>query len=230
VIGERGVTCYGWEMEREQNIGGVKVRLPEGYTTESSRRYPLLLVLGDIGLDSAAEWTDSLHAEGVIPGIIAAKSPMTICEVSDPKAILATLAGRYRLLEAPAGRWICGTGHDGITALRAVLDHPDLFGRAACLSASFEGTEGAPPLHSPMLRELEGRSSLPEKTRIHFDYGTMGLDECYEPYHRDLASILRGKGWQDEREFRIVRAQGGSHDSASWQNRLGSSLRWLAGR
>ena len=216
--------------ERTEQVGDVTVRLPESYTKESSRRHPLLLVLGDIGLEDAAEWADSLHAEGVLPGMLVAKAPVvTEGEVSDPAAIFTMLAGRYRLLEEPSGRWICGTGHDGITALRAVLDRSDLFGRGACLSASFEGAEGAPPLHSPMLRELEERSSLPEDTRIFLDYGTVGLDECYEPYHRDLGAILRGKGWQDDREFHIVRTQGGSHDPASWQRRLGSALRWLSG-
>jgi hypothetical protein len=81
-----------------------------------------------------------------------------------------------------------------------------------------------------MLRELEGRHSLPEGIRIHFDHGTVGLDECYEPYHRDLGAILRAKGWKDDREFRVTRAQGDSHDPASWRKRLGPALRWLTGR
>jgi hypothetical protein len=66
--------------------------------------------------------------------------------------------------------------------------------------------------------------------KLFLDYGTTGLDECYEPYHRDAGAILRAKGWKDDREFRIARTARGSHDPASWRNRLDPALRWLAGR
>jgi len=79
-----------------------------------------------------------------------------------------------------------------------------------------------------MLRELEDRSSLPGSTRLYFDYGTVGLDECYEPYHRDLGAIFRSKGWEDDREFRIASITGGTHDPTSWRHRLGPALQWLA--
>jgi len=218
---EQGVTVAGFS--------DVSVRLPESYAPESSRRYPLLLELGDL---DAKKWTDSLHGEGVLPEMIVATVPIRTersAEIS-PAALLAHLATAYRLLEAPETRWICGAGHVGITALRAVLDHPYLFGRGACLSGSFEGVEGAPPLHSIILRDLEDRSSLAKGCRLYCDYGTLGLDECYEPYHRDLGAIFRGKGWRDGGEFTIQRVQGGSHDVASWQTRLGVALRWLAVR
>ena len=71
---------------------------------------------------------------------------------------------------------------------------------------------------------------LPAGVKLFLDYGTLGIDECYEPYHRDAGAILRAKGWKDDREFRITRTVGGSHDPASWQNRLGPALNWLAGR
>ncbi len=210
-------------------IAHVSVRLPKSYASESFRRYPLLLVLGEL---QTKPWTDSLHAEGVLPEMIVATAPISAEGGAEfaPAALLANLAEAYRILEAPEGRWICGAGHDGISAMRAVLDPPDLFGCGACLSGSFEGAEGAPPLHSPILRDLEERRSLTKGRRLYFDYGTLGLDECYEPYHRDLGAILRGKGWGDGSEFTIQRVQGGSHDIVSWQARLGVALQWLAAR
>jgi hypothetical protein len=215
-------------MTERFEIDGVNLRaeLPEAHATDGARRYPLLLALTH-SLDTK-EWADRLHAEGILPEMILVTAEGG--EESAPAKLLHGITARYRVLESPAARWICGAGHDAVTALRAVLDHPDLFGAAACFSTSFEGTEGAPPLHSPMLRELEGRHSLPEGIRIHFDHGTVGLDECYEPYHRDLGAILRAKGWKDDREFRVTRAQGDSHDPASWRKRLGPALRWLTGR
>lgn len=209
-------------MEKTKDL---TISLPEGYGSGTSR-HTLLLSL-DPGLH-AAEIAIRLRKEGILPPMIVA------ARVAESKAgaadLINHLVSTYRLLEAPEARWICGTGHSAAEALQLVLNRPDLAGRAACLSTSFEGAEGAPPLHSPLLRELEERTQLPAGVKLLLDYGTIGLDECYEPYHRDVGSIFRAKGWKNDREFRITRTAGGSHDSTSWQNRFGPALSWLAGR
>jgi hypothetical protein len=176
----------------------------------------------------AAEIAASLREEGLLPPmIVAARTEGSRVEASE---LINHLTSTHRILESPEARWVCGTGHSAAEALQMVLSRPDLAGRAACLSTSFEGVEGAPPLHSRLLRELEEQTDLPAGTKLFFDYGTVGLDECYEPYHRDAGAIFRAKGWTDDRDFRITRTVGGSHDSTSWQNRLGPALSWLAGR
>ena len=203
----------------------LTISLPEGYVS-GTQRYALLLSL-DPGLP-AAEIATRLREEGHMPPLIVAVRKEG--SNADTASLLERLTVSHRILEAPQARWICGTGHSAAEALRFVLDHPDLAGRAACLSTSFEGAEGAPPLHSRLLRELEERVDLPAEVKLFLDYGTIGLDECYEPYHRDAGAIFRMKGWLDDREFRITRTVGGSHDSTSWQNRLAPALSWLAGR
>jgi hypothetical protein len=75
---------------------------------------------------------------------------------------------------------------------------------------------------------LAERASLPAETRFYFDYGTEGLDAGSEPYHRELSAILRAKGWEDGREFHVLRVIGGRHDEASWRQRLGDALRFVA--
>jgi len=208
------------EMTKELTIS-----LPKGYGGGTTR-FALLLSL-DSGLP-AAEIATGLREEGLLPPmIIAARTKGSTTNASE---LIGHLISTHRILEAPESRWICGTGHSAAEVLRLVLNRPDLAGRAACLSTSFEGAEGAPPLHSSLLRDLEERTELPVEVKLLLDYGTIGLDECYEPYHRDAGAIFRAKGWKDDREFRITRTVGGSHDSASWANRLGPALRWLAKR
>jgi hypothetical protein len=203
----------------------LTISLPEGYGSGTSR-HPLLLTL-DPRLP-AGDIVTNLREEGVLPPmIVAARAEGSTTGAAD---LIDHLISTYRILEAPQARWICGTAHSAAEALQLVLNRPDLAKRAACLSTSFEGTEGAPPLHSRLLRELEDRTDLPAGVKLSLDYGTLGLDECYEPYHRDVGGIFRAKGWLDDREFRITRTLGGSHDPASWQNRLEPALRWLAGR
>jgi len=203
----------------------ISVFLPTSYSQTPGRKFPILLMLTP-GL-KAQEVIGKLHVEGVLPEMIVAEVPTV---PADSIAIMAGLADRFRLLDYPSDRWIGGTGHAAVDAVRTLLDHPDLFGAACCLSTSFEGVEGAPPPHSPMLLHLEERESLPAGNRIYFDYGTIGLDDCYEPYHRDLGAILRCRGWKDGDDFQIHRHTGGYQDITSWQQRIGPALRWLARR
>lgn len=201
----------------------LTISLPEGYAS-GTQRYALLLSL-DPGLP-VTKIAARLREEGILPPmIVAARAKGSTAEAEE---LIKHLVSTHRILEAPEARWFCGTGHSATEVLRLVLNRPDLAGRAACLSTSFEGTEGAPPLHSRLLRELEERMDLPKGSRLFLDYGTIGLDECYEPYHRDAGAIFRTKGWKDGREFRITRTAGGSHDAASWSDRLGPALCWLA--
>lgn len=205
----------------------ITVFLPASYRSDATRRFAALLMLTP-GLKSQ-EGVASLHVEGVLPEMIVAE--ITAEErVVDPASLMAALAERFRILDQPAARWIGGMGHAAIRALRCILDHPEIFGSGLCFSSSFEGAEGAPPPHSPMLLHLDELSAMPKNVRIYFDYGTVGLDECYELYHRDLGAILREKGWSDGREFTILRHTGGAQDLASCQCRMNSTLRWLARR
>lgn len=207
----------------------LTISLPEGYgsgTNRGTSRHALLLTL-DPGLP-AAEIAARLKEEGILPTmIVASRTGESTAEAAE---LIDHLLSEHRILEAPEARWICGTGHSAAEALRLVLNRPDLAGCAACLSSSFEGTEGAPPLHSRLLRELEDRTALPAGVKLFLDYGTLGLDECYEPYHRDAGAILRAKGWKQGAQFEIQRVPGGSHTPDSWSVRLEPALRWLAKR
>ena len=208
----------------------VSVFLPTSYSQTPHRKFPILLMLTP-GL-KAPEAIAGLHAEGMLPQIIVAEvaAAETTSNPINPIAIIDTLSDHLRILDSPLARWIGGTGHAAVTAFRTLLDHSEIFGAACCLSTSFEGVVGAPPLHSPMLLHLEERKSLPMGRRVIFDYGTIGLEECYEPYHRDLGALLRNRGWKDGVEFEICRVNGGSQEITSWQQRIGPALRWLAGR
>ena len=205
----------------------ISVFLPTSYSQTPHQKFPILLMLTP-GLKAPGAIA-GLHAEGVLPQMIVAEAE-TPSNPMNPIAIIDTLSDQFRVLDSPSARWIGGTGHAAVTAFRTLLDQPELFGAACCLSTSFEGVEGAPPPHSPMLLDLEERKSLPMGIRVFFDYGTIGLDECYEPYHRDLGALLRTRGWKDGVEFEICRVNGGFQEISSWEQRIGPALRWLAGR
>ena len=89
----------------------------------------------------------------------------------------------------------------------------------------FEDYPEVSPRDSPELNALAALPQLPRSTRIFFDYGTLGRDECYGPYHARLAEILHAKGWTNQ--YTIRRIEGGFHSELSWRQRLGDALKFL---
>jgi len=142
--------------------------------------------------------------------------------------LVEAIDARYRTLADRRARLIGGASLGGLNAFYTAMNHPEVFGRMLGLSTAFGDVSQSPPGECAALRMLAGREALPEGVRMYFDYGTAGIDGGYGPYHRELEALLRAKGWEDGREFHILRVIGGDHNEQSWRSRLGDALRFLA--
>lgn len=205
------------------------------------------------GVDLAAdEWAALLAREGVVPEAIVAGvcHPEGFTEENDSARdfdlspelggaayaqfvateLVAHLDGHYRTLARPEARLLGGASLGALNTVYTAIRHPGVFTRFVCLSTSFHDVSGMPPAHCRHLHALANEPALPSGVRMYFDYGSVGLDECFEPYHRDLGALFREKGWVDGREFEIRRVFGGRHDELSWRERLGDAVKFLAGR
>lgn len=225
--------------------------LPPTFSATATERFPLIVSLDgakalDINGLSLNDAVLSLAGEGVMPrAIVAAVCPGSGDAESRAldlslehggaafsrfltRDLLAHIERRYRVLPDQSARILCGTGLGGLNGLATMLREPGVFGKAVMLSASFEDVSGAPPAHSELLREIERSEQLPKGVRIFMDYGTEGLDECYDPYYRELRGLLVERGWREGVEFLIRRVPGGRHDMASWRERLADGLRFVA--
>lgn len=239
------------------------VWLPQGYSSEPSKRFPLI-VLHDganvfdpltsaiSGVDLAAdEWVNTLSAQGVMPEaiVVGICHPESFSEENHSmrdfdlspelggagyahfvaNELVPYLDSHYRTLARPAARILGGVSLGALNSLYTALKHPGVFGKFLCLSTSFEDISQSLPADAGQLRALAAEPALPDGVRIYLDHGDHGLDECYDPYHAELGSLLRQKGWKDEQEFVIRKIPGGTHDELSWRVRLGDGLRFLAG-
>lgn len=202
------------------------------------------------GVDWAAdEWVNHLSAEGVMPEaiVVGICHPEGFSEENEtlrdhdlsPQLggaayaqfvvtdLVAHMDTHYRTLSQPSARILGGASLGGLLSFYIALNHPDVFGKYLCLSTAFEDVTQSLPSQSAQLRALESASALPENIRMYFAYGTHGLDECYEPYHADLAGLLRVKGWKAGKQFQIDCVHGASHDELAWRFQLGEALRFL---
>lgn len=208
--------------------------MPGSY--DGRRRFPVVVVHEDWGIGGVLE---GLTREGVMPEAIVVTVSAGREDLSPElkgagyarfltEELVPRLDAEYRTLADPCARVLVGAGLGALLNFYVAMSGAGVFGKFACLSTSFEDVSERPPAQSGQLRALEARAGLPGGVRMYFDYGTKGLDECYEPYHAELGALLRERGWRDGREFRIVRVEGGSHEAESWRARLGDALRFLA--
>jgi enterochelin esterase-like enzyme len=203
------------------------------------------------GVDIAAdEWVNVLSRDGILPEsiIVGVCHPEGFSEENatlrdfdlSPELggagyanfvaneLVGHMDAHYRTIARPEARLLGGVSLGGLNSFFTTFQHPGIFGKVVGLSTAFEDVSGAPPPHSGQLLALVREPALPSGVRMYLDYGTVGLDECYEPYHRDLGCLFREKGWRDGEQFRIQRVEGGTHDEISWRTRLGDALRFLA--
>ena len=203
------------------------------------------------GVDLAAdEWVCRLSADGTLPSsiVVGVCHPEGFSEENhslrdfdlSPELggaayaqfvateLVAHMDAHYRTLARPEARILGGAALGGLNTLFTALQHPGVFTKFVCLSTSFEDVSLSLPANSGQLQALAGVPALPSGVRMAFDFGAHGLDECYEPYHAELGSLLRQNGWRDGQEFVISRHPEGSHDEIFWRKWLGDALRFVS--
>jgi hypothetical protein len=219
---EEGIECGG----------GIVVWKPVGYDDQPGCGFPVihlrggLLPAGGVSPPHPVATAGRLAAAGVLPPCLVAIHPR-----SSPPSIAEAVRSvdrAWRTLPKPSARVLVAASLDAAAALAEVLEQPRLFGGVAGLSTSFEGPEGAPPASSTLLRRFEEAEWDPGRPRLYFDHGDQGLDECYDVYHRQVADILRHRGWRHGVDFVVSKVPGGSHSAASWEVRLVDALRFAA--
>ena len=201
----------------------------------------------DWGMD---EWIRLLGCRGILPesilvglvsrtGVSEDGEPFRDIELSQERdgvllsryiveEVIPFIDRRYRTIQKSSSRTIVGAGLGGVRAFWTALEYPAVFAKAACLSTSFEDISQSVPGCSRSLLCLEDRVFPPPPVgRFYFDYGELGLDECYEIYHTILSSLLREKGWLAGKHMEIRRICAGAHDDLSWRHRIGGALQWL---
>lgn len=233
----------------------ISVYVPPGYEQDSERRYPLLILQDGQNLfDPAtsfvpgrtwrvAESADDAIAAGeveplVIVGVanagdrrIAEYTPTRNMKLGGGEAgkyallvtreLLPFLHARYRLLSGPDHTGIGGSSLGGLVSFWMGLAHPEIFGRLAVLSPAVWWNhryilaylnDVAPELH-PRPRiwldvgDQEGRRTLTDADMLH--------------------ARLRKQGWRDEVDLHFETVAGGTHDEASWAERVRPMLRFL---
>jgi enterochelin esterase-like enzyme len=136
----------------------------------------------------------------------------------------------YSVYTAASDTAVMGSSRGGLISLYAIMEYPEIFGSAACLSSHWpiKYDMDDNPYPEPLLAYMRDNLPDPASHRLYFDYGTATLDALYPPLQAKADAVLREKGysaanWQT-REF-----PGAEHSEKAWAERLHIPLQFLFG-
>ena len=193
----------------------VYVYLPTMYEADPDRRYPVLYMFDgqnvffdedatfgkSWGLANYLDYTDTPHFDGT------GQATMS-WYIHRFKPFIDR---NFRTLPDREHTFIGGSSMGGLMSLYALLNHNDVFGRAAALSPSIW-------VSPEKLSGLLGRAKLEPGTVLYMDYGSreMGNHEGMRKGFADMCSKVMIRGIH--LTARLV--PGGTHSEASWEKQL----------
>ena len=169
--------------------------------------------------------TDSAFSSGV-PGLGMVKGPA----LSDAylrfmvEELKPFVDSAYRTRPGPSDTFVMGSSMGGLISLYAVMEYPQVFGGAACLSTHWPAADGA------FVTWLAGRLPPPASHRLYFDHGTETLDSLYAPYQARVDAAGRAAGYTEGRNWISRVFPGADHSERSWRVRVAGPLVFLLGK
>jgi enterochelin esterase-like enzyme len=116
-----------------------------------------------------------------------------------------------------------GSSMDGLISLYGVLDYPQVFGGAACVSTHWPAGDAA------MVGYVQGALPEPGNHRFYFDHGTATLDSLYPPLQAIVDRSMRATGYVEGLDWTTRVFPSADHSERSWRRRVSEPLIFLLG-
>ncbi len=132
---------------------------------------------------------------------------------------------------------IIGASMGGLAALNALIEYPDLFGFAGCISTHWVGIKPLEYFLLPLVGKIDGDDDTAnaiisyiednitniDDQKIYFDHGTIGLDSLYSTPQRRVNKILDSKS----KDYKYLVFEGYDHYAPEFGSRFDSVLEYL---
>ena len=132
---------------------------------------------------------------------------------------------------------IIGASMGGLAALNALIEHPDLFGFAGCISTHWVGIKPFEYVLLPLVGKINGDDDTAnaiisyiednitniDDQKIYFDHGTIGLDSLYSTPQGRVNKILDSKS----KDYKYLVFEDYDHYAPEFGSRFDSVLEYL---
>ncbi|SNC75754.1 Putative esterase [Hymenobacter gelipurpurascens] len=135
---------------------------------------------------------------------------------------------KYATAPKRADTFIAGSSMGGLISLYAVLEYPQVFGGAACISTHWPLSvqQDSNDFTEVMVAYMQQKLPRRMRPKLYFDYGTTTLDAWYEPHQLRADSVLRAAGYTST-NWLTRKYEGAAHNEAAWQQRVAVPLQFL---
>lgn len=227
----------------------VIVWLPPSYSTDPTKRYPVLYLhdgqniidpaTSFMGVDwQVDEVADSLIRHVLLKEIIIVgiyNTPDRREEYSDSpkgkrymefivKKLKPMIDSTYRTLPGRENTAVMGSSMGGLISFLLAWYYPDVFSMAGCLSPAFIYNNG----HSLKL-VAEWNQSIPD-IKIYMDNGTENLERQLQPGCDTMLTLLQQKGFRPGHNLLWFQDIGADHNEAAWAERVWRPLLFFFGK
>lgn len=138
---------------------------------------------------------------------------------------------RYNTLPGRDHTFIAGSSMGGLISLYALVEYPEVFSGAACLSTHWplEIQEITPDFVNAYAAYLDKNLDPENGQKLYFDYGTETLDQYYEPFQMVIDSLMEAKGF-DGSSWKTLKFEGAVHNEVAWRERFDIPVLFLLGQ
>jgi enterochelin esterase-like enzyme len=125
----------------------------------------------------------------------------------------------YRTKPDAENTGVMGSSLGGLISFLFAWWHPDIFGKAGCMSNSFFWNDYQP------MQEVEEYEGPKKHLQIYLDVGSKEV--FLRTGYNKMIKLLQKKGFQKGRDFQYHLAKGATHDEKSWGKRVWRPLTFL---
>ncbi|NET31719.1 MAG: alpha/beta hydrolase [Cyanothece sp. SIO1E1] len=118
---------------------------------------------------------------------------------------------------------IMGSSMGGLISLYAIMEYPEVFGAAGCLSTHWI----VPNIGAEFVKHVAGNLPDPTTHKIYFDFGTLGLDENYEPDQTNVDKMMEAAGYVRGENWITKKFEGHDHKEQYWAMRIHEPLKFI---
>ena len=137
----------------------------------------------------------------------------------------------YRTKPGRDDTLMMGSSVGALISLYGVIEYPDVFGGAACVSTHWPSSMMVdnPAGNEPVLEYLRRAIPPPGDHRIYFDFGTEELDSNYEPHQQAIDNVMLELGYEHGPLWQTRKFEGEGHSEIYWRERVHIPLKFLLG-
>ena len=134
----------------------------------------------------------------------------------------------YSVLTEASETALMGSSRGALISLYAIMEYPNIFGSAACLSShwpiKYDMEDN--PYPESLLTYMRDNLPDPASHRLYFDFGTATLDALYPPLQAKADGVMRAKGYADG-NWQTLKFEGAEHSEKAWAERLHLPMQFL---